>query len=130
MKIRRRPQVALIIETSRSYGRGLLRGIASFARTRSDWALLHQEMTIDTSLPDWIKAASVSGVIARLDPSNIDTLRGLHVPLVDVRCHHAFPGVPQVETDDQQVAEMAFDHLWERDFVGSLIVAIERLTTR
>lgn len=116
MKIRKRPQVALIVETSRSYGRNLLRGIASFARTRTDWALLHQEMTIDTSLPGWMTASSVRGVIARLDQCNILPLRALGVPIVDVRCHDTFPGIPQVETDDRVVAQMAFDHLWERGF--------------
>ncbi|TWT95659.1 AraC family transcriptional regulator [Neorhodopirellula pilleata] len=116
MKIRKRPQVALIVETSRSYGRSLLRGIAAYARNRTDWALLHQEMTIDTSLPGWMTTSSVRGVIARLDRRNIDPLRAMQVPIVDVRCHERFPGIPQVETDDHLVAGLAFEHLWERGF--------------
>jgi len=116
VKIRKRPQVGLIIETSRSYGRNLLRGIASYARTRTDWALLHQEMTIDTSLPSWMTASSVRGVIARLDRRNIDPLRAMRVPIVDVRCHETFHGIPQVETDDRLVAHLAFEHLWDRGF--------------
>lgn len=113
---RKRPQVALIVETSRSYGRNLLRGIASYARTRTDWALLHQEMTIDTSLPGWMTTSSVRGVIARLDRRNVDPLREMRVPIVDVRCHETFPGIPQVETDDRLVTQLAFEHLWERGF--------------
>lgn len=116
MKIRKRPQVALIVETSRSYGRNLLRGIASYARTRTDWALLHQEMTIDTSLPGWMTASSLRGVIARVDHRNIGQLRAMNVPIVDVRCHETFPEIPQVETDDRLVAQLAFEHLWERGF--------------
>lgn len=116
MSMRKRPQVALIVETSRSYGRSLLRGVASFAHTRTQWSLLHQEMTIDTSLPSWITASSVSGVIARVDTRNIVPLRKMSVPIVDVRCHDTFPGIPQVETDDQAVSQLAFDHLWERGF--------------
>jgi LacI family transcriptional regulator len=116
MKIRKRPQVALLIETSRSYGRNLLRGIASYARTRTDWALLHQEMTIDTSLPGWMTASSPRGVIARVDRRNIEPLRAMNVPIVDVRCHETFDGIPQVETDDRLVAQQAFEHLWERGF--------------
>ena len=116
MKIRKRPQVALLIETSRSYGRSVLRGIASYARTRTDWALLHQEMTIDTSLPGWMTASSPRGVIARVDRRNIEPLRAMNVPIVDVRCHEKFDGIPQVETDDRLVAQQAFEHLWERGF--------------
>lgn len=116
MSKRKRPQVALIVETSRSYGRSLLRGVASFAHTRTNWSLLHQEMTIDTSLPSWITASSASGVIARVDARNIVPLRSMGVPIVDVRCHDTFPGIPQVETDDRAVSQLAFDHLWERGF--------------
>jgi LacI family transcriptional regulator len=116
MHYRKRPQVALIVESSRSYGRNLLRGIASYARTRTDWALLHQEMTIDASLPNWMSSASVRGVIARVDHRNIGQLRTMNVPIVDVRCHESFPGIPQVDTNDQMVTQLAFEHLWERGF--------------
>ena len=115
-KVKTPRKVALLVETSRSYGRDLLRGIALFARTRSNWALLHQEMTIDASLPDWMKEMSIDGVIARVDTLTIEPLRALRVPCVDVRCRHSFAGIPQVETDDRKVTEMAFQHLWERGF--------------
>ena len=108
--------MALLVETSRSYGRDLLRGIALFARTRSNWALLHQEMTIDAALPGWMKEMSIDGVIARVDTRTIGPLRELRVPCVDVRCSHRFAGIPQVETDDRKVAELAFRHLWDRGF--------------
>jgi len=73
-------------------------------------------MTIDTLTPDWLKVAAVGGVIARVDSCTIDALRQLHVPIVDVRCRRNFPDIPQVETDDRVIAELAFNHLWERGF--------------
>lgn len=115
-KIRATQKVALLVENSRSYGRSLLNGIARFARTRSNWSLLHQEMTIDSFLPDWIKRSTISGVIARVNPQTIEPLRKLNVPCVDVQCRQEFPGIPQVETDDKKIAELAFEHLWERGF--------------
>ncbi|KLU01169.1 transcriptional control [Rhodopirellula islandica] len=111
-----RPRIALLVEVSRAYGRGLLRGIALYARTKGNWSLLHEEMTIDAGVPDWISGTRVDGVIARLDHHSIDPLRQLRVPIVDVRCNRKFTGVPQVEADNQRVAEMAFEHLWERGF--------------
>lgn len=113
---RRSRRVALLVETSRAYGRGMLRGIAKFAQTHGHWSLLHQEMTIDVLLPQWMKEASVDGVIARLDGRTIDEVQRLAAPCVDVRCTTAFPGIPQVETDDRAVAELAFEHLWMRGF--------------
>ncbi|MEM0927322.1 MAG: DNA-binding transcriptional regulator [Planctomycetota bacterium] len=109
-------KVALLVETSRSYGRDLLRGIAHFARTQINWSLLHQEMTIDVMLPEWMRDSSVDGVIARVDSRIIQPIRELGVPCVDVRCSEKFDGIPQVETDDRKVAVLAFDHLWDRGF--------------
>jgi LacI family transcriptional regulator len=86
MKLKTRPGVALLVETSRAYGRELLRGVALFARTRTDWSLLHQEMTLDSAMPGCIASSALSGVIARVDTHTVDPLRGLNVPIVDVRC--------------------------------------------
>ena len=115
-KVKTRRRVALLVETSRAYGRHLLRGIAKFAQTRSNWSLLHQEMTIDVRLPQWMKESVINGVIARVDTQTIDPIRHLGVPCVDVRCSRSFAGIPQVETDDRKVAELAFEHLWDRGF--------------
>ncbi|MCR9202673.1 MAG: DNA-binding transcriptional regulator [Planctomycetaceae bacterium] len=109
-------RVALLVESSRKYGREILRGIAFYARTRGNWSLLHNEMTIDVQLPKWMQESSVDGVIARVDRRTIESLRKLGVPCVDVRCSEVFTGIPQVETDDQMVARLAFEHLHDRGF--------------
>ncbi|MEW4565432.1 DNA-binding transcriptional regulator [Bremerella sp. JC770] len=116
MKITARPKIVLLVETSRRYGRDLLRGVSSFARTRTNWSMLHQEMTIDSTLPEWMAKAGPSGVIARVDTHTVDSLRALRVPIVDVMCSRNFPGIPRVETDNRIVTKLAFDHLWERGF--------------
>lgn len=116
MKLKPRRKVALIIESSRSYGRNLLRGVARFSRTQGNWLLLHEEMTIDAQPPDWLKDADVDGIIARVDAHSIDLFRSLNVPIIDVRCRRTYPSVPQVETDDRVVARLAFEHLYECGF--------------
>ncbi|MFN3190000.1 MAG: substrate-binding domain-containing protein [Aureliella sp.] len=112
----RRRNVALLVESSRSYGRGVLRGIARYSRTLGNWSILHEEMTIDDPVPRWMCESQIDGVIARVDEPIVEPLRGLQVPIVDVRCRHLFDNMPQVETDDRKVAEMAFEHLWQRGF--------------
>lgn len=112
----KRRNVALLVESSRAYGRHLLRGIADFSRTRGNWALLHQEMTIDVQVPGWMRDSGIDGVIARVDSHNVKSLRRLNVPCVDVRCSRVHDGIPQVETDDRAVARIAFEHLRDRGF--------------
>lgn len=116
MPPRTRKNVALLIESSRSYGRSLLRGIAQYSRTKGDWSLLHEEMTIDAGLPSWLEESEADGVIARVDDHIIDPLRGLNVPVVDVRCRRNYPGIPRVDTDERAVARLVFEHLWQRGF--------------
>jgi LacI family transcriptional regulator len=72
MKQKNRPVIALFVETSRAYGRDLLRGAALFARTQTNWSLLHQEMTLDSGVPDWLGATRICGVIARVDTQTIE----------------------------------------------------------
>ena len=116
MPSRKRKNVALLIESSRSYGRNLLRGIAQYSQTKGNWSLLHEEMTIDANLPNWLTNADVDGVIARLDDHIIDPLQGLKIPIVDVRCRRNYKNIPQIETDDHEVARHVFEHLWQRGF--------------
>ncbi|WP_345684978.1 DNA-binding transcriptional regulator [Novipirellula caenicola] len=116
MKQKLRPQIALLVEASRAYGRELLRGVSHFARTQVNWSLLHEEMLLDSAMPDWMTNTRIDGVIARVDTHTIEPLRKLNVPMVDVRCNRKFTGVPQVETDNRRVAELALEHLWNRGF--------------
>ncbi len=83
---------------------------------QGQWSLWHEEMTIDADLPRWLSDSKADGVIARLDDHIIDPLRQLNLPIVDVRCRRRYSGIPQVETDEQVVARMVFEHLWERGF--------------
>jgi LacI family transcriptional regulator len=73
-------------------------------------------MTLDSDFPCWLVPGRVDGVIARVTSRNLCALRDLKVPVIDVCCNQPLHGIPQVETDNDRVAEMAFEHLWERGF--------------
>lgn len=113
----KRPKVALLIESSRSYGRGLLRGIASYAHLHTNWSIVHQELSSDAITPEWLHNSNVEGILARIEnPATIQIIEQLGVPTVDLRCLFDIDRVPKVETDDEQVAQLAFDHLVDRGF--------------
>lgn len=114
---RQRPNVALLVESSRSYGRALLRGIALYARNQTDWSLMHQEMASDAESPEWLESTPISGILARIETQEtIDRLQRLNIPTVDLRCRFTIDAIPQVETDDRRVAQFAFEHLLDRGF--------------
>ena len=62
----RRPRVALLIETSRAYGRDLLMGIARYLRIRGSWSVEFEEGDFSEKLPKWFNRWKWDGVIARV----------------------------------------------------------------
>lgn len=49
--MRKRLRVALLIESSRASGRGLLGGIAAYVRTHGPWSVFHYERALGDAAP-------------------------------------------------------------------------------
>jgi LacI family transcriptional regulator len=111
------PKVALLIETSNSYGRGLLRGIVSYIRERPSWSLYLSEHNRGDKPPGWLTHWKGDGIIARIENAAIaGALRRVKVPIVDVSAARLIPSLPWFETDDGAIANLAAEHLLERGF--------------
>ncbi|MEK6237646.1 MAG: XylR family transcriptional regulator, partial [Planctomycetales bacterium] len=112
----KRPRVALLIESSRGYGRRLLRGVARYARNHGPWSLVWQDRGLEPTVPDWLRGWQGDGIIARVESRDIErATNATGVPVVDVRGRFDL-NTPLVETDDQLVAQAAAEHLIERGF--------------
>jgi len=61
------PRVALLIESSRTYGRGVLRGIARYTHVNGPWSIFSQERELHSGIPDWLKKWKGDGIIARIE---------------------------------------------------------------
>jgi LacI family transcriptional regulator len=110
-------RVALLIESSRAYGRGLLRGITEYVRARRGWSVFLQSRGPEDPPPPWLGNWRGDGILARIEDRAMErAVRGAGVPAVDLRGVLDLPGIPLVETDDRAVARLAFDHLAERGF--------------
>ncbi|MGB7323792.1 MAG: DNA-binding transcriptional regulator [Rubripirellula sp.] len=109
--------VALLIETSNAYARGLLSGIASYIHEHELWSIHLIEQERGAPPPSWLKNWEGDGLIARIENDEIaSVVRKLKIPLVDVSAARKVPNIPWVETDDIAVAEIAFEHFRERGF--------------
>ena len=110
-------KVALLVETSNSYARGLLRGIVSYIREHRPWSLYLSEHNRGDKPPRWLAHWNGHGIIARIENSTIaEALRQVSVPIVDVSAARLIPSLPWFETDDGAIAHLAADHLLERGF--------------
>jgi len=112
-----RPRVALLIESSRSYGRRTLFGVARYVREHRPWSIFLQERSLGDKSPAWLKDWVGDGIIARVESRQIaNGIRRLGVPAVDVRYLLRNLGMPSVRPDDAAAARLAFEHLRERGF--------------
>lgn len=122
-------KVALLIETASSYGRGLLRGIARYARLHGPWSFFLEPGGQDAAPPP-LREWGVDGVITlfRSRPQ-ARRLLALRIPTVDL--DFTLPGlVPWgVCNDEAGVARTAAQHLLSRGLGHFAIVGWADLET-
>jgi len=110
-------QIALIVESSGAYGRGLLRGVARFIHSTREWSVHLPIRTISDEIPDKLALDDCDGVMLRTDnPHVIERVRRLRVPTVALYDSSDLSEFPTVTSDECAVAQMAFDHFLERGF--------------
>ena len=81
-----RPRVALLVESSRAYGRGLLHGIAEYIRLHGPWSIYLAERGLGDDPPPWLQGWEGDGIIARIENRKIaDAIGELGLPTVDLR---------------------------------------------
>jgi LacI family transcriptional regulator len=112
-----RRRVALVIESSRAYGRGLFLGIAKFVREHHEWSVQSEEWKWTDAPPVWLRNWDGDGVIARVEtPEMAAFIQELGVPAVDVRGSVGNSTLPLIDTDDRKAASLAAEHLMHRGF--------------
>jgi LacI family transcriptional regulator len=112
-----RRSVALLIETSNAYGRGLLDGIIAYQREHELWSVYVGEQQRGARPPDWMKNWRGDGIIARIETDAIAAVvRRSRLPTVDVSAARRVPNIPWVETNDREIAQLAARHLIDRGF--------------
>ncbi len=113
------PQVAVLLETSSEYGRGLLRGIVRYSRLHGPWSLRAAPGHFEQALPK-AKAWSGTGIIARIrSPEMARLIRSTELPFVassldEFRLPKPGDKFGEIRTNSAAIARMAAAHLVER----------------
>lgn len=116
MRRPKRRRVAVLIDFSRGYGRGLLLGVARYVRQHHAWSVQSEEWRWNDAVPPWLRNWTGDGVIVWAEsPQLVAVIDGLGVPAVDVRGITGW-GLPIVDTENEAVATLAAEHLMQRGF--------------
>lgn len=106
--------VALLIETSGSYGRGLLRGVAKYNRMHGGWSTYFHPHGLGDPPPAWLTNWKGDGILARVDtPEIADVLLQSGVPVLNLRGTVDDLPFPYVGPDHARIGELAAEHLLE-----------------
>jgi LacI family transcriptional regulator len=120
------PHVALLIETSRSYGRGLLRGIRRFMSAHGPWSVYVELRALDSKTPSWLKGWKGDGIISRTGSQVMaDAIAATGLPTVEMRSTRLKHNFHFVGVDNRAIGEMVTEHLLERGFRRFAIYGIE-----
>jgi LacI family transcriptional regulator len=108
-------RVALLVETSNAYARGILHGIIAYTREHETWSVHLGEQGRGDDPPAWLAGWRGDGILARIENGRIAaavTATGL--PVVDVSAARTVGSLPWVETNDRAIADLAARHLLDR----------------
>ena len=118
-------RIALLIETSRSYGRDLLRGVKRFTVEREPWSLFVEVRDLESKPPAWLKNWDGDGILTRSGSDAIaEAVKRVGVPAVELRSTQRGSGFPFVGVDNDAVGELVVDHLRERGFQNFGVYAL------
>lgn len=113
-------KVVLLINPSREHTRGILTGIAKYARLHGSWTfyrpLEYREPRFRQKLPSVLKALHPDGILMR-EPPHADEIIKMGVPVLSFPyTREKIPGIANVVTDHAAVGKMAAEHLLARGF--------------
>ena len=117
------PRVALLIETSRGYGRAMLRGIMRFARLHGPWSFYVTPGDFEQALPKMGQWGG-AGIVARVETVEVaKAIVAANVPTVLVGIEPRIVAqVPrlaklsEISSDSEGAARMAAEHLLAHGF--------------
>jgi LacI family transcriptional regulator len=110
-------RVALLIETSREFGRGLLRGIARYNQEHEQWLTYCRPHGLGDMSYAWLRGWQGDGVLARItDRRMAASLAKLKVPIINLRAKLAGLPFPYVGVDNETISRMVAAHLLSRGF--------------
>jgi LacI family transcriptional regulator len=109
-------RVALLIETSKAYGRGLLAGIRRYVKQqRQPWSIFLEPAALGREPPPWLEHWDGDGIIARV--SDLRIARAIaRSGLPAINLSSALPGLrlPSIQTNPEALARLAVRHFFER----------------
>jgi len=118
--------VALLVETSRSYGRDLLAGINRYIAEHEHWSLFLELRALDSQVPRWLASWQGDGIIARTGSAAMaDAIAATGLPGVELRASKIPHGLPFVGCDNRDIGRLVADHFVDNGFTNFAVFDLD-----
>ncbi|QDV73825.1 Xylose operon regulatory protein [Planctomycetes bacterium K2D] len=112
-----RPRVALDVETSRVYGRGILKGISSYLVSSRPWSIYIEQHEIGGDVRRLLSRWGGDGIITRQLTSDAkEAIQSLGIAAVDLSNFQPSMGLPRICSADSACGRVGAQHFIERGF--------------
>ena len=119
--------VALLIETSSSYGRGLLHGISKYNRAHGRWSTYIRPQGMNDDLPEWLARWKGDGILVRMRGEELArSLKKVKVPIVNLRSSQPRLPYPCFIVNNAEVVKLAIQHFVDRGLKEFAFCAVPR----
>ncbi|QGJ69972.1 Xylose operon transcription regulator XylR [Planctomycetales bacterium 10988] len=120
------PHVALLIETSRSYGREILRGIRRYVTEHGPWSIFMELRSLESPPPPWLKHWQGDGILTRTGtPEMARAISQAKVPAIELRTRRFGEHFPFVGIDNQALVQSVVRHFLDRGFRNFAVYALD-----
>jgi LacI family transcriptional regulator len=110
-------RVALLIETSRSYGRELLLGVRRYVAEHGRWSIFAEIRDLESKPPRWLKDWDGDGILTRtVSQPMVNAIRALKVPTIELRSTKRRQPFPFVGMDNTAIGQLCADYLLNRAY--------------
>ena len=111
------PRVALLIETTRSYTRGILAGVRRYIAEQGPWSTFVELRSPDSPPPPWLKNWQGDGILTRtFTPALNRAVAATGLPAVELRSTSLPHGRPFVGVDNGLIGQAVAEHFLNRGY--------------
>jgi LacI family transcriptional regulator len=110
-------RVALLIETSRTYGRELLLGVRKYVTEHGPWSIFAEIRDLESKPPAWLRGWDGDGILTRtVTQAMADAIKSVKVPTIELRATKLNHRFPFVGMDNVAIGKLCAEHLIERGY--------------
>ncbi len=115
------PKVILCLESSRQYGRDLIRGIVLYSKLHGPWTFcieenFYRQNKKSKNVLSWIKKWGANGIVAR-DFNYLDKLIEVGIPTIIASAFiERDEDIIKITTDNEGITQQAYEHFCGRGF--------------